>query len=212
MKLLSVQLARALWFFDINELNPGGRDIFTHLLPAIIEDYKFKVFPKPGDDLSQGMKLLHGEFVNKDGTVLAVNCTVFNDGITVDTFSSTDDSEEILEEFLTDLPEGFVYSPDMVTRKAYLSQVTVRCSKPLRSLNQKLADFANHISAALGGPVFELSGIEFGPDQTLAIKPASFSFQRKIGEPYTSERYWSQAPVPTKKHLELLLEFEGLLA
>jgi hypothetical protein len=100
----------------------------------------------------------------------------------------------------------------MIRRKAYVSQVTVRCSKPLGALNAKLGDFANRVSVAVGGPVFELSGVEFWPDQTLAAKPASFSFQRKVGDPNGHDRYWSQAAVPTDKHLELLEEFEALLS
>src|SRR5882724_7314319 len=97
MKLLSVGLARALWFIDINELNPGGKDIYTHLFPSFVEDYKFKTFPKQGDNLSDGMKFTLGEWVKDDGTVLTVNVTVFSDGIAADTFSSTKDSEDLLE-------------------------------------------------------------------------------------------------------------------
>jgi hypothetical protein len=213
MKLLSVGLARALWFLDVNDLNPGGKDIYTHLFPALLEDYKFKTYPKAGDDLSQGMKLMNGEFVKKDGTVLVVNCTVFNDGIAVDTFSSTADSEELLEEVLTGLPDlGFAYEPEMVRRKAYVSQVNVKCSKALYALNPRLADFAERISSAVSGTVFTFSAVEFWPDQTLVIKPANFSFQRKIGDPQDSDRYWSQAALPTDKHLELLEEFEALLS
>ena len=212
MKLLSVGLARAMSFLDMNELNPGGKDVFTHLLPALLDDYKFKTYPKPGDDLSQGMKLMNGEFVKEDGTVLAINITIFSDGIAADTFSSTKDSEDFLETALGDLPElGFAYDPEMVRRKTYLSQVNVKCSRPLRVLNPRLADFASRVSSAVGGTVFDVSAIELWPDQTLAYKPANFSFQRKIGDPHDSNRYWSQAALPTDKHLELLEEFEALL-
>jgi hypothetical protein len=99
----------------------------------------------------------------------------------------------------------------MVRRKTYLSQVNVKCSRPLRVLNPRLADFASRVSSAVGGTVFDVSAIELWPDQTLAFKPANFSFQRKIGDPHDSNRYWSQAALPTDKHLELLEEFEALL-
>jgi len=182
------------------------------LFPALLEEYKFKAYPKAGDDLSQGMKFMNGEFVKEDGTVLAVNCTIFTDGISVDTYSSTDDSEEVLEELLTDMPDlGFAYDPGMIRRKVYVSHVTVKCSKPLHALNPKLIEFAQRLSSAVGGTVFELSGVEFWPDQTLVLKPANFSFQRKLGDPHDSDRYWSQAALATAKHLELLDEFEALL-
>ena len=213
MKLLSVGLARALWFLDVNELNPGGKDIYKHLFPALLDDYKFKTYPKAGDDLGQGMKFMNGEFVRRDGSVLTVNCTVYTDGISADTYSSTNDSEELLEEVLTSLPQlGFAYEPQMVRGKAYVSQVHVRCPKPLRTLNPKLVEFANRVSSAVGGTVFDFSAVEFWPDQTLVLKPANFSFQRKIGDPHDSDRYWSQAALPTDEHLELLEEFETLLS
>src|SRR5258708_4580765 len=108
MKLMSVVLARALWFLDVNELNPGGKDAYIHLFPALLEDYKFKTVPKPGDDFKDGMKFMHGEYVNEDGDVLVINVTIYHDGIAADTYSSTKDSEKFLEEALGALPErGF---------------------------------------------------------------------------------------------------------
>ena len=213
MKLLSVGLARALWFMDTNELNPGGKDIFTHLFPSLLEDYKFKTYPKQGDDLGEGMKFTLGEWVRDDGTVLPLSVTIFKDGIAADTWSSTKDSEEFLEAVLGELPElGFAYDPEMVRRKAYASQLNVKCTKQLHSLNPGLVEFAGRVSSAVGGTVFDVVAIELWPDQTQAFKPVNFSFQRKIGEPLDSDRYWSQAAVPTDTHLELLEHLEALLS
>ena len=213
MKLLSVGLARALWFMDTNELNPGGKDIFTHLFPSLVEDYKFKTYPKQGDDLSEGMKFTLGEWVREDGTVLVLNLTIFKDGIAADTWSSTRDSEEFLKTALEGLSQlGFAYDPEIVRRKAYVSQVNIKCSRPLSALNPGLAEFASRLSSAVGGTEFDMAAIELWPDQAPALKPANFSFQRKIGEPSNSDRYWSQAALPTDRHLELLEELEALLS
>jgi hypothetical protein len=211
MKLLSVALARTFWVFDPNELNPGGKDFFTHLFPSLIEDYKFKIYPKPGDDFAQGMKFVGGEFVKDDGSVLVVNATLFSDGISAETYSSTRDSEEFLGIALRELPDlGFAYDPEIVRRKMYLSQVNVKCAGTLHTLSAGLIDFAHRLSMAQGTK-FELDAIELWPDQTQANKPANFSFQRKIGEPPGSDRYWSQAAVQTETHLELLGELEAIL-
>lgn len=211
MKLLSVGLARSLWLLDTNELNPGGKDLYKHLFPALIEDYKFKTHPKFGDDISQGMKFTNGEFVKEDGTVLVVNATIFSDGLGAETYSSTKDSDEFMEEVLASLPDlGFAYEANMIRHRAYVSQLNVKCSKRLDALNPKIADFARRLSPA--GTIFDFSAVEFWPDQTRTLKPASFSLQRKIGDPHDSDRYWSQAPLPTEEHLELLQEFEALLS
>lgn len=214
MKLLSVRLARALWLMDIGELNPRGKDVFFHLFPALLEEYKFKVYPKAGDDFSQGMKFSGGEFVKEDGTVLAVNVTLFTDGIAADTYSSTTDSDNFLADVLEDLPEmGFAFEPSMVRGKAYTSQLNVSCSNPLSALNPRLNNFASRITSELGGvTAFEFSAIEFWPDQTKAYKPASFSFQKRTGDAPSDNRYWSQAPLPTDKHVELLDDLEAILS
>lgn len=213
MKLLSVALARALWFFDPNELNPGGKDFFVHLFPALLENYKFKTYPKPGEDFSQGMKFTNGEFVKEDGTVLALNISIFSDGIAADTFSSTKDSEDFLKSALSQLPDlGFSYDQDMIRRKTYLSHLNVKCARPLHLLNPGLIEFAHRLSTAAGGTGFDVAAIELWPDQTHTTKPGNFSFQRKLGEPLNSDRYWSQAALPTHKHVELLEQFEMLLS
>lgn len=213
MKLLSVGLARAMWFLDVGELNPRGKDIFTHLLPSLIDDYKFKTYPKLGEDLSQGIKLMNGEFVKEDGTVLVLNVTIYTDGIAADTYCSTLDSEDFLNTALSELPElGFAYDAEMIRRKAYVSQVHVKCSRPLSVLNPGLTEFSARVSSAVGGTVFDMAAIELWPDQRQVFKPANFSLQRRIGDPPDSDRYWSQAAVPTDMHLELLEELEALLS
>ena len=213
MKLLSVGLARAFWFLDVNELNPGGRDLFSHLFPSLVQEYKFKSYPTPNQGFADGMKFTGGEFEKEDGTVIALNVTIYNNGISADTFSSTNDSEEFLQRALLVLPQlGFAFENEMVRRKDYNSQVTVKFGSRLKHLDKKLAEFAKVLSSASGGTEFDVSGIEFWPDQTLLNKPVNFSFQRKSGDPADSDRYWSQAGVPTNTHLKLLEKLEAILA
>jgi len=213
MKLLSVGLARAFWFMDVNELNPHGQDLFTHLFPSFVGDYKFKTYPAPGQDFKDGMKFIGGEFVKDDGTVIGLNVTVYTNGISADTFSSTKDSEDFLKEALDELPQiGFAFDEEMVQRREYNSQVTVKFSGRLEYLNPRLLEFANILSSVSGGIKFDTSAIELWPDQTILNKPVNFSFQRKSGDPSDSDRYWSQAGVPTDVHLKLLQQLEVILS
>jgi hypothetical protein len=211
MKLVSVGLARSVWFMDVSELNPGGKDIFTEVVPALVQDYSFKIYPQHGGDFKEGMKFVNGVFTASRGDSLTVALTVWNDGIAADTYVSTKDSDEFLEEVLGTLPDlGFSYEPTMVRRKAYLSQLSVKSTVDLNVLNPKLVEFAKKISSA-SQTTYNLSAVEFWPDQTQPIKPANFSFQKKLGES-PSDRYWSQAGMSTSKHLELLEELEAILA
>jgi len=211
--LLSVGLARAFWFMDVNELNPNGRDLFTHLFPSFVDDYKFKGYPVAGQDFKDGMKFTGGEFEKEDGTVIGFNVTIYTNGISADTFSSTNDSDAFLKEALDELPQlGFAFDEDMIQRKEYNSQITVKFSGSLEHLNPGLLEFANMLSSASGGIKFDTCAFELWPDQTILNKPVNFSFQRKSGDPSSSDRYWSQACVPTDVHLKLLEKLEAILS
>lgn len=214
MKLISVQLARSIWHLDATEINPRGKNIFKDLVPTLIQQYEFKGQPQEGGVFKEGIKFTQGTFTNSDGDPAAVELTIWSDGVGADTYSSTKDSDEFLNEVCDVLPEiGYVFDPVMIRRKAYNSHVVVRCSKPLASLNPKLEEFSKRISSEIGGAtIFGFAGIEFWPDQTQVLKPAPFSFQKRTGDAFSDNRYWSQAPLPTDKHLELLDELETLLS
>jgi len=199
---------------DVTQLNPRGRNIFVDLIPALIETFKFKQFPKEGDDFKDGMKLGLGTFRNSAGDDLHVGLTIYSDGMAADTYSSTKDAEEFLEQGLRlVLDLKYAYDSSVVQRKGYLSQVVVRCPRQLASLNPKLEAFAKRISEAGGATTtFGCSVLEFWPDQTKSVKPANFSFQKRTGDQYSDNQYWSQAGLPTDKHLDLLEELEAILS
>src|ERR1700683_4444745 len=209
MKLLSIQLARSLWFVDLAELNPRGKNVFVDFIPMLIEEFEFKQFPKEGEDFKDGMKFTSGTFTNSLGDDLQVGLTIFSDGFAADAYTSTKACDEFLEQAISLLSQmGYFFERSMVQRKSYLSQVVVRCTGKLASLNPKLEAFAKQITESVGGAAFDFAGLEFWPDQTQVYKPANFSFQRKTGDPSSSDRFWSQAPLPTDRHLELLGELE----
>jgi hypothetical protein len=158
------------------------------------------------------MKFARGVYTNSKGETLAASLTLWSDGIAADTYSSTRDSDEFVQEALESLPLlGFAYDPDVVRRKAHLSQVNVKCSKNLNSiLNPNILQWARKLSSATQSR-FDFSAFEFWPDQAQLVKPANFSFQRKVGESAAGDRYWSQAGLSTDEHLEILEELEALL-
>lgn len=212
--LVSVGLARSVWVVDAAELNPRGRNLFTDLVPAIVNQFHFQTFPQQGGDFSQGLKFTRGVFRNRELQTIDVDVfTIWSDGLVADTRSSTLDSDDLLEEGLKMLPAlGFAFDPLMVHRKSYNSQLHVQCPRHLRTLNPKLDQLAAKLSSVVGGGIaFEFAGLELWPDQSLAIKPATFIFQRRLNDP-RPDHYWSQAPLSTEKHIVFLQELEALLA
>jgi len=221
MRLLSVNLARSLWFFYLTELNPKGLSLYNIIIPLLVDAYKFKIYPSVNDVIDEskgGVKFEHGEFINNDGNPIAINMTVYTDGITADTRSSTDDSDAFLLEILTRLSEEFNLPPYKQALRgiAYASQLYITTDKSLELINPKLKEISEYlstnISPVFGGISCELGGISFWPDQTVTNKPFNFSFERILNVPFSEKKYFSAAPLPTDKHLELLNKLESILS
>jgi hypothetical protein len=212
MKIVSVQLARALWFLEPGQLNPKGKNVFSDLVPAIVETFGFQHFPKLGDDLKDGVKFRQGTFTTSSDD-LNVAFTIYNDALSAEA-SSTKYAEEFLFEvggLGKDL--GYVFEESMISKRAYVSQIVVQSDQKITSINPRLIRFSHLVSDATGlGIDYSFSSIEFWPDQRLTFKPAPFQFSRRIGDASFEDHYWSQAATTTDKHLELLNELEQILA
>lgn len=216
MELLSVRTARLLSFFPTDEINPRGRSLIHEVVPAFIERYKFVKYPQKLEefDESKGVRFESGVWNNLETTIV-----LYNNGIQVDTRSSTDDSERILEDALKWAADTFelIYKPDMVTRKAYLSELDLHCETPLDAMNPKLEPFVNKLSKTVGewtGHTFDFKTVALWLNFDAAFNKGPsgpFRVERLVDIPFSENKYYSSAPLPTKLHLEFLEEFESIL-
>src|SRR5437763_8528693 len=119
MKLSAVLLARVILFVESVELNPRGAAYYPDIIKALVERYQFQSFPEKLDDYDEqkGVVLANGK--HSDTTIQRV--TIYNWGLTLDTTSSTRDSERLLVDTLTWAAEHLRlhYSGDMIRRKSY---------------------------------------------------------------------------------------------
>lgn len=218
MKLLSVNLARSLWFIPTLELNPKGLNLYPVIIPLLLDTYKFKKYPLDKDvfDETAGVKFESGEFTSINGNQIIINLTIFSDGLMVDTRSSTKDSDAFLKEILTRLSETFNLPnyEQIIRRKGYNSQLYVNTNKSIEFLNPKLSEISEYLSNNVEGfdVKYEAGGITFWPDQINANKPINFSFERVLNIPFSENKYFSAAPLETEKHLDLLDKLEPILS
>ncbi|MBS0180161.1 MAG: hypothetical protein JSR20_15510 [Nitrospira sp.] len=218
MKLLSVSLARSIWLFPINDLNPRGRSLYFAIFAFLAQKYSFQKFPKTADDsdLQKGIKFEHGEFRGGTNNAVTVNATIYSDGIVVDMRSSTADADDFLVEALAAVSQEFYLPPitSFPVKKTYLSEVFVQTEHPLSLLNEKLGNFAHLLSTKIEGfgeTHWETAGITFSIDQGIQPKPTPFRFERAGNVSFSDNRYYSVAPLKTEAHLELLNELELIL-
>jgi len=220
MKLHSVGIARSVWLFDINELNPSGKSIFPEAFLWLGEKYSFQTFPKAVADLDQekkGYLFKAGKF-QIDIEPITINFSIYNDGFVAETYASTEKGDALLEDILRSAASkfGLTYRPDMIRTKQYVSEVNVQLEHSFRNLNPKFATFCETISGLFSRnnlPAFEITGMIFSPDTSASsYKPPGFLLERKTGVPFSENRFWSKSPFTTSDHLRALTEFERLLS
>jgi hypothetical protein len=218
MEILAVRLARFIVYFPTDELNPRGRRLIDKFLPAFIERYDFRKYPEKPDeyDEEKGIKFELGRW--RDDIAIS-QLVLYSNGILVDTLSSTDDAEAMLKDALIWSAEEFEfrYRPDMLNRKAYISELIVRSEVTLEALNPKLKGLSERLSKYISDKedhtlAFEPTAISFWFDTLkLKIPGVPFRFDRLADTPFSEMKYWSQAPLPTNEHIKFLQDFEAAL-
>lgn len=215
MKLAAVVLARLIAFVEIADLNPRGRVHFPDLVKALVERYGFLKFPqKPEEfDESKGVTFEEGRL----GEISNLRIQLYTGAIVVETRSSTDDSEKVLEDGLVWASQnlGLEYQPGMIKRKAHVSQLTFYSEAPLNALNPILTKLSQKLTARIPSFIgqsiaYEATGIVIGYDMLRTkLTPSSFTIERRADAPFSEKKYFSAAPLPTEEHIALLQDFEA---
>jgi hypothetical protein len=212
MELLNVVMARAIWLFDINELNPRGKSIFPDLLDWLKEGYGFEKVPSSVTDVDETKALTfsRGSFQVKEEIFVTAELKIYNDGLIANTWSSTRDAEAFLTDILKSASEEFslVFKPEVIRKKMYLSELHVASILNLINVNPKLDEFSEKISR-LSNHGFEFAGLSFWPRQSIPpTTKSAFTFERKVNTDRDEHKYFSRAPFHTDEHLRLLEELE----
>lgn len=216
MELLSVQRARAIWLFDFYDLNPRGKDTGAALIEWLRNRYHFTKSPSNVNELDD-TKALHysgGRFQSRHG-LISVELRIYNDGFVADSRSATDDTDSFLSDILESASKEFDlrYKPEIIRKKLYVSEMTVRASGSLAVINPKLAEFAKKLEHVTGATSsLDLTSVAFWQDIQPNPSATIFRFERKWGAAFSDNRYYSRAPLQTTKHLELLQEMEEAIS
>lgn len=216
MEITAIPIARLIAILEITDLDPQGKVNYPELFSAIVSRYKFHKYPqKPEEfELQKGAVFEAGKWAK--GTVEKL--TIFGGGFVVETRSSTDDSEAFLHDLLAWAKEQFDirYSQETLNRRGYVNQIVFRSDVPLlKLLSDSLSSLADKVSQAVGArekhPLdYELTQFWIHYDQTIRKVPlAAFTIQRRIETPFSENKYFSEAPLPTKQHIQFLEELEN---
>lgn len=153
--------------------------------------------------------------IGKVGSVTIDALILFNNGIQLDTHAGTTESRRILEEMLEWSQKlGLSYTPGVTKRWAYVSALTffsdvsILSTPPLDKLAERTS---RALSEILGeGIVYQPAGQMVGHDPlVMKYGRASLTIQRRLDVPFADNKYFSEAPLPTDVHLNLLERFEA---
>jgi hypothetical protein len=218
MDLAAVLLARVYTFLDIYELNPNGRVYYPKLAGALVNRYGFTTFPqKPEDfDESKGVKFLNGRI----GNTTIDQVIIYNNGILLDTRISTAESKALLHEalFWASGELGLNYREGMIKQTHYVSQLAFRSNSPLQKISPALNRAAEKVSSVVSETAersykYEVTGVTVNFDQLTAVrKPFALTLERRENSPFSENKYFSQAPLDTQEHIDLIEALESSLA
>lgn len=215
MKRSAVVLARCIAFVETYDLSPFGRIFYPDLVKELVIRYQFQKFPRDFSefDESKGIEFLEGKINNE----VVWKLTIYNNGILIDTRSNTDLSQAIIEDALQWAKEkfGLTYERSMISHFAYVSNLTFYSDVNLTMLHPAVKKLAGHITSAVSeihkeAIEYQPTSLVFQHDQLKRKSPlAAFTITPRAETPLSEHKYFSEAPLPTDLHWELLEEFEA---
>jgi hypothetical protein len=218
MEQASVLLARAVAWVEPVDLNKGGRVFYPALVKAVVERYNFQKFPQQMADFDETKGVTFGG--GRWGDYNVDQLILYKFGIVLDTSSDTSVSQNILKEGLEWAAKhlGLTYQPAMIKRWQYASQVTFYSDVSLLEASPAFKSLADNLGKitenTLGEELkYDVAGLFIDYDQLKRKHPLGrFSIQRRDNTPFSENKFFSEAPVQTHVHLNLLRAFERELS
>ena len=226
MKLIGTELGRVIIFFSPEEIRPDRGIPLRSSIELVQERYAFLKTPNLSDPIEklnqEGYKFQEGTFLYEGAECPISDLTLLREGMVI-IAKRTEYCESFLDDYLEWGKSAFglkSFSPE--PKKTFLSQVYVEFEKAANSmLNQNARVLGiiqryicqqNDIESSISSNIF-LKRIDFGfdPESIPGLRPANFLLERRVTVPYIQNRFFSEAPLKTEQHIELLEEIEGFL-
>lgn len=219
MEVISFDTGRATWLFPTEEFVPlGGADGMS-IINRLAQHYEFRTVPNnpTREEIDKsGLKFNGGYFVFENSKAPISEFGLYNDGL-VAISTTTERASAFLEDIVKFVIEDFNFRmPISPIKKIYVSIVTVEFDKNVTSLlsNQSTltALVAGYLNAPLGtsheAAVTRLDfTLDDGSASSLNARP-KLILESRATVPLARRRYFSNAALCTKDHLELLSKIE----
>jgi hypothetical protein len=170
--------------------------------------------PKEGEALL----FREGSIETDDQEITIKLMELYTNGVHIVTPGNTDFADIILERTITLFVKMGMRFPDSPPIYFHTSEVIFDLDKSLDSIIAHYSAISSLISKNIPhADAIQCAALAFGSDPKLltpemaAVNPTIFRIERRTGEDYDDNRYFSFANTSTEKHLEILQELERLL-
>ena len=214
MELIAISLARFVAFLELQSFDPRGQSTTQEAIQLFKDRYSFSKVPEKREEFNyqNGVEFLDGRM----GAISIDKLVLYNNGVAIDTRSSTDDSERVMQDLLEEVKRlrGVVMLP---TRRMYLSNIVFRSHMNFTCIHPAVQPLVDAVAAAvseyLGQSVnVDMGAVVIAPDHSQTkLNPSPFSIERRVDTPFSANIYFSAAPLKTDLHISLIEKFENML-
>jgi hypothetical protein len=216
MELIATEGGRILDLVPIEEIRPISGLYFPDFIKDVTSRYAFGAGPPSlAEAAKSGAKFEHGKF-DIGGTVEVIKeLAIYTDGVICDCFN-TRTADLILDDFFAWATETFkLRERQSPPHRTYTSVIVVEFANAVEAALGKLARIRKMLSKSMKNAYgwdyeFNLQRLAFAVDQTTIpqLRSTQFYIERKLGVPYSENRYYSMAPLKTEEHILLLAAIE----
>jgi hypothetical protein len=218
---------RAIIFSQVVRLlratRPAGGFYAPSLVAGIVKRYGFAKYPESiGDllvDANKAVEFQNGRILIGDTECVIDKLSIHSDGVVVASRAPVESTEHFCNDLLGWAEDSLnvTFIDNEPSRVAYTSQLEVEMTPLFLEKFAFLNTLGSAISGALAGYAllsydFKCSGFSLHFDQIgkPIPPPGVFQIERRGGQPFEKNVFFSQAPLKTKEHARLLEMIEKL--
>ncbi|MDA9463051.1 hypothetical protein [Bradyrhizobium sp. CCBAU 53415] len=215
MQIKGILLSHAIRFFAEAADPIAERRSPIPLIRGLQDMYGFVQVPTTVAELdfTKGVTFLQGYY---KGAVIS-KFQIYENGMLCEALADNSTCDEFMGEVLKWATTEHNIPVKENGVKAFLSQLEIASNANLEKHLQKIDSVAALIGQSLqsyGQPValYQISGIKLHYDSAAlpVPRPPEFVFERRAGQPYSANEYFSSAPLRTADHMRVLDQLEKI--
>jgi hypothetical protein len=208
MEVLSIELGRSIQLVVADEVRSKPGMSLPEVARLLTERYGFAVPPDITDAQKSGLKFREGRLISGNRMINIKELGIFNDGIIADTYD-TSDSDFVIDDAVAWGRQTLgMREPTTVISRKYVSNIVAVLDERINDI-QPIKRIADATAAILREAYnvdipINLSGVGWASDAPASpntVLSSDFSFYRRVGRPFSENRFFFAAPIPTKMHI-----------